>query len=62
MSKDKLQIYNEFIDLFQEMLDIAVEFENYEDAAELRDTINELKVDKILLATEIDCLENELKS
>jgi protein-arginine kinase activator protein McsA len=62
MSKDKLQIYNEFIDLFQEMLDTAVEFENYEDAAELRDTINELKVDKILLATEIDCLENELKS
>lgn len=62
MSKDKLQIYNEFIDLFQEMLDTAVKHERYEDAAELRDTINELKVDKILLATEIDCLENELKS
>lgn len=55
--ENKIAIYKEFIDLFQVMLDSAIEFENYEDAAELRDAIQELKMDKTLVELGFDPLE-----
>jgi len=55
--ENKIAIYKEFIDLFQTMLDSAIEFEHYEDAAELRDTIQELKMDMTLVELGLDPLE-----
>lgn len=55
--ENKIAIYKEFIDLFQVMLNSAIEFEHYEDAAELRDTIQELKMDMTLVELGLDPLE-----
>ena len=55
--ENKIAIYKEFIDLFQTMLDSAIEFEHYEDAAELRDTIQELKMDMTLVELGLNPLE-----
>ena len=63
MSNSKIGIYSELIDLFDGLRQECEGKEQYESAAELRDLTNELKIDQMLFAAEIEVLEDipELK-
>tara|TARA_R110000772_G_scaffold10398_1_gene33165 strand:+ start:325 stop:528 length:204 start_codon:yes stop_codon:yes gene_type:complete len=63
MANSKIGIYKELIEMFDELRQQCSDDERYESAAELRDLTNELKIDQMLFAAEIEVLEEipELK-
>ena len=63
MSNSKIEIYSDLIKMFDELRQQCSEEERFESAAELRDLTNELKIDQMLFAAEIETLEEipELK-
>tara|TARA_R110000772_G_scaffold268580_1_gene396583 strand:+ start:1063 stop:1272 length:210 start_codon:yes stop_codon:yes gene_type:complete len=57
MSNSKIKIYEDLIEMFDELRQECSNDERYESAAELRDLTNELKLDQMLYAAEIEVLE-----